>query len=126
MPKSTHGVIEIRKNPSGWWDGVVNIEAMVDQVPDVTGVLFDVDNLKGLKPIASRRGIPTDCSFMTEILERELSATDFNMTWIRPDEIHHIFKVKNPTKGWATIFSLMDMMEEQYGEGNVRLVAWFT
>lgn len=126
MPKKTWGVIEIRKTTSGWWDGVVNIEALVEQVPAVTGALFDVDNEKGLKPIAARREVPEDRSFMTETLLAEMNLFYYNATWIRPAEIKHAFNVIKTVKGWATVFKLISDFAEQYGEDNVRLIVWFS
>jgi hypothetical protein len=126
LPKKTWGVIEIRRTTSGWWDGVVNIEALVEAVPEVTGPLFDVDNDKGLKPIAARREVPADRSFMTETLLKEMGILHYNDSWIGSDEIEEVFSVTRPKKGWATVFNLIKNFASQYGGENVRLIVWFS
>lgn len=126
MPKLTHGVIEIMPDTSLWWYGIVSIEPLVGQVPEVTGVLFDVDNHKGKRPIAAERGLPEDDpSALTKIL-MELNPDWFSCTWITPEEIRKAFRVKVMKKGWATVFTLMNELEEQYGERKVRLICWWT
>jgi hypothetical protein len=125
VPKKTFGVIEVRKTTSGWWEGVVNIEPLVEQVPAVTGILFDVDNTDGVRPIAARREIPSDRSFMTEKLLDEFGILHFNDSWITSAEIKQVFNVTKTMKGWATVFNLISDFAEQYGEDNVRLVVWF-
>jgi hypothetical protein len=126
LPKKTYGVIEIRKTTSGWWEGVVNIDPLVEEVPAVTGALFDVDNIEGLRPIAARREVPADRSFMTEKLLDDFGILHFNDSWIRPAEIKQAFNVEKAVRGWATVFKLISDFTDQYGEDNVRLVVWFT
>jgi hypothetical protein len=126
LPKKCYGVVEIRTSPSGWWEGCLNITPLVEQVPAVTGALFDVDNIKGLKPIAARREIPEDRSFMTETLVQEMNLFYYNATWIRPAEIKQAFNVIKTEKGWATVFKLISDFAEQYGENNCRLIVWFS
>lgn len=126
MPKLCAGIIEVRA-PSLWWNGVVSIGPLVEAVvPEVTGILFDVDNLKAVRPIASRRGIPDDKSFLTESLLKDFGILYYNATWITPQEVKQVFSVETVKKGWSTVFHLMELLETQFGEGNVRLVCWFT
>jgi hypothetical protein len=103
----------------------MRITALVPQAPDVTAVLFDVDNLEGVKPIASNRGIPHDISDETTMdYEKSKEWAHFD-TWIRPSEVAKVFQVKKITKGWSVVFSLMGVLGEIYSDHNCRLVVWF-
>jgi len=53
LPLNTHGVVELLQSDLSW-SGVLVIDDLVGVVPEVTSVLFDVDNRKAKVPIAAR------------------------------------------------------------------------
>lgn len=103
----------------------MRITPLIPQSPDVTGVLFDVDNLKALKPIASGRGVPPDISDEVAMDYDKSAEWAHSATWIKPSEIAEVFQVKEIVKGWSVVFSLMGVLAEIYGDHNVRLIVWF-
>jgi len=122
LPQIAHGVIELLQSDLSW-DGVVVIDSLVGNVPEVTSILFDVDNLKAKRPIAARRGLPADKSDLTQ------SLTDvdfFSETWITPEEVKEVFTVQRLREGWAMVFGFMNTLAEIYGKEKVRLVVWFS
>ncbi len=122
--KICKGWIEIRE-ADNYWHSVMRITALIPQAPDVTAVLFDVDNLKAVKPIASNRGMPHDISDEVAFdYDKDKEWAHFD-TWIRPSEIAQVFKVKEIVKGWSVVFSLMGVLGEIYQDHNVRLICWF-
>lgn len=123
MPHLTHGVIEILKEDLSW-RGVVVIDDLVGISPEITSILFDVDNLKAKKPRAARRGMPQDRS---ELVDKMWPVQDcFSETWISPEEIWTTFRVKRLMSGWALVFGIINTFAEIYGTNKVRLVVWFT
>ncbi len=122
MPQITHGVVELLK-PDLSWEGVIVIDGLVGVVPEVTAVLFDVDNLKAKNPVADRRGMPSDKSDLTTLLS---DIDYFSETWITPEEILEVFTVKRMKKGWAVVFGFMNTLAELYGKDKIRLVVWFS
>jgi hypothetical protein len=110
------------------WHSTLRVNALVGQSPDVTSVLFGVDDhyvKKPFKPLACNRGIPHDVSDETRAAyEADGQAAHFE-TWIKPKEVARIFKIKKLKKGWPVVFAFMGVLTELYGEDSVRLVVWF-
>jgi hypothetical protein len=122
--KICKGWIEIRE-ADNYWHSVMRITALIPQAPDVTAVLFDVDNLKAVKPIASNRGMPHDISDEVAFdYDKDKEWAHFD-TWVRPSEVAKVFTVKKIIKGWSVVFSLMGVLAEIYDDVNVRLICWF-
>lgn len=125
--KVCHGYVEILDD-AGYWHSVLRINALVGQVPEVTSLLFGVDDhylKKPVRPIAASRGMPRDPAESTiDAWERDKEWAHFE-TWIRPDEIAGVFEVKKLKKGWPTVFAFMGVLSEMYGDAGVRLVVWF-
>jgi hypothetical protein len=122
LPLNTHGVVELLQSDLSW-SGVLVIDDLVGVVPEVTSVLFDVDNRKAKVPIAARRGMPPDKSDLTTMLS---DIDYFSETWITPEEVLEAFTVQRMKAGWAMVFGFMNTMAELYGKEKVRLVVWFT
>lgn len=108
----------------GWWTGVVKIDGLTIVAPEVTSLLFDIDNLKAVKPIAARKGLPKTLSFEAEHAIEE-DKDSFGETWLTPNELNKAFEVKEVKEGWSLIFYMMDTLVAIYGEDRVRLVVWF-
>jgi hypothetical protein len=101
----------------------VKIDGLTIVAPEVTALLFDVDNLNAVKPLVARRGLPNELSFE---VEQSLKESDhFSETWMRPTELHEAFNITKLVEGWATVFFMMDALSEVYGEDRVRLIVWF-
>lgn len=123
MPKHCDGWIEIHTNDM-WWNGVIRLDKLTPIAPEVTSILFDVDNLEAAVPVAARRGLPRDKSLEVEQSFDQIAA--YAETWIMPEEIRKVFKVEKVKEGWATIFAMIDILTKVYGKSNVRLVVWFS
>jgi hypothetical protein len=123
MPKYVQGWIEVQSNDM-WWNGVIKIDKLTLVAPEVTSILFDVDNLEALVPVAARRGLPRDKSL--EVEESFNQAAAFAETWITPEEIRNIFKIEKVKEGYALIFHIINDLVKVYGKNKVRLVVWFS
>jgi len=123
MPKYVQGWIEVQSNDM-WWNGVIKIDKLTLVAPEVTSILFDVDNLEALVPVAARRGLPRDKSL--EVEESFNQAAAFAETWITPEEIRNIFKIEKVKEGYAPIFHIINDLVKVYGKNKVRLVVWFS
>jgi len=123
MPKYVQGWIEVQSNDM-WWNGVIKIDKLTLVAPEVTSILFDVDNLEALVPVAARRGLPRDMSL--EVEESFNQAAAFAETWITPEEIRNIFKIEKVKEGYALIFHIINDLVKVYGKNKVRLVVWFS
>lgn len=125
--KIVRGYIEILDDAS-YWHSTLRVNALVGQIPDVTSLLFGVDDQylkKPVKPIASNRGLPEDVSDeVKDAFEADKQWAHF-ATYIKPYEIAEVFKIEELKKGWPVVFAFMGVLAELYGESNVRLVVWF-
>lgn len=126
MTKITRGYVEIFD--AGDWRSVLRIDDIVGQVPEITSILFGIDDHRLKKPIAPKacnRGLPDNASDETRMaFERDRSLAHFD-TYITPVEIAEVFEVKEVKKGWPLVFGFMGLLTEMYGEGSVRLIVWF-
>jgi len=110
------------------WHPTLRIGALVGQAPDVTSILFGVDDhylKKPAKPIANNRGLPDDLSEEVEEAHKADGKSAHFETYITPTEIAQVFEIKELKKGWPIVFAFMGVLDELYGEGKVRLVVWF-
>lgn len=125
--KIVRGYVEILDDAL-YWHSTLRINALVGQVPDITSILFGVDDhrvRKPVKPIASNRGFPEDASDETKAAYQADNETTHFATYIKLSEIAKVFEIKKLKKGWPVVFAFMGVLADLYGDNSVRLVCWF-
>jgi hypothetical protein len=125
--KIVRGFVEVL-DEALYWHSTLRVNALVGQAPDITSILFGVDDhwvKKPVKPIASNRGFPEDASMETKAAYQADQPDAHFATYIKPAEIAEVFEIKELKKGWPIVFAFMGVLAELYGDNSVRLVCWF-
>jgi len=148
-----HGWVEIKKDYSDWWDGVIQIDWLVERNYTMFACLANVRNYDNVKPISEPKGIPEDVSDeANEDIEgwgvnghshswlawKEIKEYDWNnnkyyehrVVEFTKDGIKEVEPKWKPMKeaissDWKLLFDLMERLAKDYGDENVRLVFWF-
>lgn len=125
------------------WVGVIKVDWLVEHAYGMFGNLFGRRNVGEFSPIAAGRGMPPDAS--DEVQYAALDRAVATPSWILWSEIKVIDweeeeqedtlggpsfgrKVRRKdtlTPGWSTLWQVMEVLANQYGDTNVRLVVWF-
>lgn len=130
------GWVEVNDPRRGGWNGMIRINYLVDRAYGVFAALFGRTSSGIFDPIAQGRGIPEDKS--NEVYYDHPEAIGVAPSWIGWNEIKAVdwkrvaedaewSSEDGPlvTEGWALLFRLMEVLAQQYGDENVRLVVWF-
>jgi hypothetical protein len=136
-------VIHERSDGYRQWLGVIKIDWVVDRSYGMFGNLFGHRNEGEFAPIAASRGLPADASDEVQyalvyynvvdptwILWSEITAIDWEEEG-QSDTIggvefgHRVRREETLTSGWSTLWDLMEVLADRYGDSNVRLTVWF-
>ena len=139
MGCNSHLTIEVRglieHRPDNWEMWASDVEECRDYrlYAAMAGVRIGASNIV---PVAEPRGLPADASEESENWHHDHS--EHSETWLTVEEFHEavrlaqqISDVKESTiiypiaKEWAAIGKVLDVLEEVWGVGNVRLVVGF-
>lgn len=142
MGSDINGWVEVRQTDgSGWdigWSGAIYLRTVVERNYPMFGILFDHRTHWNFPPLAPRRGLPDDKSDEVSYQIVERLETTLYASWVLWSELEQvnwdeeiedegeIRTRKNAiSPGWATLFSMMATLAEQYGSEKVRMVTWF-
>ena len=124
MGTDVHGYVEINGvELSGYsnWCKIVDIGLIVERNYDIFGLLFGVRAEPEVNGIAKKRGIPDGTSKPQDHNNKDLHG----QTWIDWEEIVDVYPDLPKLRGWNLIFSIMEILFEQYGKKSTRLVVSF-
>jgi hypothetical protein len=133
MGLDMYGWIEVNNN-NYWWAGVINIDFITPRTYSVFYKLFGFTYAEqDLEPIAPARGLPEKYSdAVKNSFFDENNELDYRgVSWVLWSEIKDRVDwiIKEPFVShynWNTLFNLMLVLAETYGDENVRLVAGFS
>jgi hypothetical protein len=141
-----YGWVEVmneRSDGNRQWFGVVRIRWLVDRNYGMFGNLFGKVNYGEFLPIAEGRGLPADAS--DEVSYDAASYNPVDPSWLLWSEImainweeegqsdtlggdrfgRQVRREDTITDGWSTLWDVMEVLADRYGDANVRLVVWF-
>ncbi|MFK8011496.1 MAG: hypothetical protein AB8B80_05610 [Marinicellaceae bacterium] len=124
MGTDVHGYVEVNcVKISGLcqWSDVLDIGLIVERNYDVFGQLFGVRNEYETFGIANKRGMPEESSNIRRFDNNRLHGH----TWIYWEEIVDVLSDLPTLEGWKAVFSVMELLFEQYGKKSTRLVVCF-
>lgn len=124
--KQAHGYIECQFQWYNGWQGVFPIEEPLnDRVRVFFAKLFDIDNQTALRPVAARRGLPSDLSEQAKQSPSYKPDEIFGESYVSFKEVQAVTRghMSNPVNA---IVDSMEKLVNTHGEHNVRLVVWFS
>jgi hypothetical protein len=140
-----HGWVErLNEEDNGhrYWGGIISIYMLVERHYDMFHLLFGRGTISDILPLAAERGFPEDIS--DEIWRDSDYASVVTPSWIMWSELAAItWEERNGvmvhitdsgaksedwitlSAGWATLFDMMRLLADRFGQSKVRLVVWF-
>ena len=145
MGIAIHGWVEtLYEEDSGhrYWGGVISIYMLVERHYDIFHLLFGRGTISEVPPLAAERGFPDDVS--EELWHDADYSAVVSPSWImwsdldaikweeRDGVMTHITDTGAEFEdritlsgGWTTLFDMMRLLADRYGQSKVRLVVWF-
>ncbi len=94
MGADIYGWVEVRQRRTPYWYGIIQISPLLVgsgyETYDMLGCLFGVLNYAHFKPIAEKRGLPTDAAAIIQQEAQKWEKTARDHTWITWSEIEAI------------------------------------
>ncbi|HEY7092480.1 MAG TPA: hypothetical protein VH393_04840 [Ktedonobacterales bacterium] len=145
MGTDIYGWVEIqheREDGYRYWRGAIYIRFLVERHYEMFHLLFGRGIISDIPPLAADRGLPDDLS------EEAWRDTDYaavvSPSWIMWSELDAItWEERNGvmvhitdtgaeledritlSAGWATLFDMMRLLADRFGQSKIRLVVWF-
>ena len=135
MGCNSHLAIEYKvtyshNNQSYWFVFGTNIAESMDY--SLYAFMAGVRNYHEVAPIAEPRGVPKGASWEYRDMVEKAGSDGHSHSWLLVKEFRQAFNAAigkyadyKPAKEWQAVRKCMEMLEELYGEDNVRLCFFF-